>query len=66
MHEHREKRRNKEQNGMTQWDLLTLADVRFKIGNFLTKSKQNAVSSPVVKKGRLWLVLGVSVADIYF
>lgn len=38
---------------MMQWDLLTLADVRFKIGNFLTKSKQNAVSSPEVKKGRL-------------
>lgn len=53
MHEKREKRRNKEQNRMTEGDLLTLADVRFKIGNFLTKNKQNTIRSPKIKKGRL-------------
>lgn len=41
MREHREKRRNKEQNRVTRGDLLTLADVRLKTGNFLMKTNKN-------------------------
>lgn len=39
MREHREKRRNKEQNRKTRGDLLGLAEVRFKIRSFPTKKK---------------------------